>query len=189
MTIKATVTEDTITEYLNQLSSTFENRKEHILREMMYSATGYPGDENAPIARKLMKEGSSGAKDYQYNPWLFKSGQDKNYWSYESDGDVFTILANYSGMRGYESNEDFKVWAEFSEEWEEDEPYVAMNMDPYERTLARDYAFYQETGADKYASPKDARHIGFVNRGMGDAAKKQIPETLARQYQIILDGL
>ena len=188
MKIKAIVTEDTITEYLNKLNSTFEDSKEHILREMMYSATGYLGDTSAPIPRKLMKEGSSGNKDYEYNPYLFKSGQDRNFWSYESKGDVLTILANYSGMRGYESSDEFKVWAEFSEEWE-DEPYIAQRMDPYERTLAREYAFYQETGADKYASPKDARHIGFVNRGMGDAANKQIPESLARQYQIMLGKL
>lgn len=188
MKIKAIVTEDTITEYLTRLDSSFEDRKEHILNEMMYSATGYPGDRRAPIARKLMMEGTSGNKEYEYNPWLYKSGQDKSFWSYESEGDILTVLANYSGMRGYESSDEFKVWAEFSEEWE-DEPYIARKMDPYDRTLARDYAFYQETGADKYASSEDARHIGFVNRGMGDAANKQIPETLARQYQIILSKL
>lgn len=183
--MKFSILEDTLTTYFNTLLEKLERNEEFILEEMMFAATGHKGDVTSPIPRRLMLEGTSGQSKYSYNPYLFESGQDKSWWTFKLDGTISSVEANYSGMRGYETKQDFMVWAEFSEEWEED-PYYAQKTDPYDRHLDRDYAFYQETGADKYASPKDARHKGFVNKGMGEAAGKQIPIALERMYRRLL---
>ena len=189
--------EDNLSKYFNRLSELWDKEEKHILKEMMYSATGYPGDTKAPISKRLMEEGSSGKSKYRYNPYLYSSGQEAARWIYKKDGDTSEIKANYSGMEGYEKLDEFKVWVEFSEEFEEKlaeydwgTAYnIVRNMNPYDRNLERDYAFYQETGADKYASPSDADHIGYVNRGMGEAAQQKIPHTLQRNVQRLLDML
>jgi hypothetical protein len=188
---------DNLSKYFNRLDEVWNKEEKFIMKELMISATGRHGDTRSPIAKKLMHEGSGGHKDYEYNPYLYTSGQDTSRWLYKKGETESEIQANYSGMEGYENADEFKVWVEFSEEFEE---YLGMydygtaynivrNMNPYERNLERDYAFYQETGADKYASPGDAAHIGFVNRGMGEAADKQIPETLNRNVKRLLDIL
>lgn len=184
---KFKIKEDTITDYLNQLESHFEDKEKTILEEMMFSATGHPGNTSAPIPKRLMWEGKGKPGRFNYNPWLYESGQDKSFWTIETGNNGYdSVIANYSGMRGYLDKEEFKVWVEFSEEYEDD-PYAAYRLDPYDRTLARDYAFYQETGADKYASPADAYHIGFVNKGMGEASEKVIPDTLNRYFKQLIE--
>lgn len=191
------IKKDTVTDYLEKLESNFEKNEKTILEEMMYSATGYYGDKTAPIPKRIMLQGKSGKRKYQYNPWLFMSGQDKSRWTIETGKDDFdSVIANYTGMEGYLNADKFKVWVEFSEEFEE---YLAeygdwgtafnivRHMNPYDRTLARDYAVYQETGADKHASPDDAEHIGYVNQGMGEAAQTAIPNTLERHFKRLIE--
>jgi len=193
---KIRIKEDTVTDYLEQLESHFEDKEKKILEEMMFSATGYKGDKTAPIPKRLMLQGRSGKRQYNYNPWLFMSGQDKSYWTFEEGENEDSVTANYSGERGYFEKEEFKVWVEFSEEFEDAlAKYgdwgtafnIVRNMNPYDRTLARDYAFYQETGADRHADPSDAEHIGFVNQGMGEAANKAIPDTLTRYFKQLIE--
>lgn len=193
---KFRIKEDTVTDYLNKLESNFEDKEKTILEEMMFAATGYKKDRTAPIPKRLMLQGRSGKRKYEYNPWLFESGQDKSYWTFEENGDEYSVIANYSGERGYFEAEQFKVWVEFSDDFEDAlAKYgdwgtafnIVRHMNPYDRTLARDYAFYQETGADKWASPDDAEHIGFVNEGMGEAAEKAIPNTLQRYFKQLIE--
>ena len=183
---KFRIKEDTVTDYLNKLESNFEDKEKTILEEMMFAATGHQGNTTAPIPKRLMWEGPKGKKKYEYNPWLFESGQDKSFWTIETGNNGFdSVIANYSGMRGYLDNDEFMVWEEFSEEYEDD-PYIAHKTSPYERTLARDYAYFQETGKDKYASPKDA-HIGFVSEGLKEASGKVIPDTLTRYFKQLIE--
>ena len=192
---KFKIKENTIEDYLNKLESNFEDKEQKILEEMMFSATGHQTNLTAPIPKRLMLQGRKGKGKYEYNPWLYESGQDKSYWTIKTGEDVDSVIANYSGMRGYTSRDGFKVWVEFSEEFEdllgEYDWGTAFNIvrhtNPYDRNLARDYAFYQETGADKYASPDDADHIGFVNEGMGEAANKEIPDTLSRYFKQLIE--
>lgn len=186
---------ENVTSYLDKLNANFEDKEQELLEEMMFSATGHLGNRTAPIPKRLMLQGRSGKKKYEYNPYLFMSGQDKSYWEIDIGGDESSVIANYSGMRGYNSLDEFKVWVEFSEEFEDElakydwgTAYnIVRNMNPYDRTLARDYAFYQETGADKYASPGDADHIGYVNEGMGEAANIAIPNTLQKYFKQLLE--
>lgn len=190
------IKKDTVTDYLEKLESNFEDKEQTILEEMMFAATGHRGNRTAPIPKRLMLQGRKGKKKYEYNPWLFESGQDKSRWTIETGkSDYDSVIANYTGMEGYLNADEFKVWVEFSEEFEDllgqydwGTAYnIVRHADPRERTLARDYAFYQETGADKYASPGDADHIGFVNEGMGEAAEVAIPNTLQKYFKQLIE--
>lgn len=174
--------QDNLSEYLNELQTSFKKEEEYILKELMYSATGYKGDRTAPIPSILM----TGTKGY--NKWLFQSGQDASRWEIKIGEDEGVVLANYSGMEGYNTADEFKVWIEFSNEYIENDfdYYSTKKIDPYDRTLNRDYAFYQETGADKYADPDNAHHKGYVNKGMGNAADTQIPDALRRNIERLL---
>lgn len=175
MSIKYSIEED-VSEGFDKLQARVSEDMKHILSEMMIDATGTEGEENAPIPRRLMYE----PKPTEYNPYLFMSGQDRSRWDYNINEDESSVIANYSGMehRTMRPPEDeFMVWWEFSEEYDPEMPQeewyiLVFHTDPTERTLDRDYAFYQETGVDKYAKPEHARHKGFVNRGMGDASEK-----------------
>ena len=198
MTFKFNIV-DNSTKYFNRLETIFEDETDHILKEMMTSATGTYGNRNAPISKRLMEQGKSGRRKYNYNPYLFMSGQDRNYWKTTHDGDLHSITANYSGMRGYmAAGEDgFKVWVEFSEEfrdkmnegyeWGEAFEYVRHEYLETERTLDRDYAEYQETGIDEFADPENADHIGYVSLGLEEAAQQQIPYALQSQAKRIFN--
>ena len=119
--------QDNLSKYFDELLGVFAKDEEHILKEMMYSATGYPQDRKAPISKRLMEQGRSGKRKYSYNPYLFESGQDASFWTIEIKEGQSRVLANYSGMRGYEERDEFKVWVEFSEEFLEDGiPHIQM---------------------------------------------------------------
>ena len=180
--------EENVSKYFDKLSTTFDKEEKNILKEMMYSATGRKGRRDAPISKRLMQEGRKGKKPYEYNPWLFESGQEESRWLFEMGKEKSSVTANYSGMEGYNRSDEFKVWVEFSEEYIENnfDYYATLRIDAYDRTLDRDYAFYQETGVDKYADPGDADHIGFVNKGMGEAADK-MHNTLVPRIKNLLD--
>ena len=75
-----------------------------------------------------------------------------------------------------------KVWWEFSEE-------LDPGLPEEERTLARDYAFYQETGVDKIARPRGAKHKYAIQRGLWAASQQQIHYTLESQVKRILNML
>ena len=199
MTLKFNIV-DNSTKYFNRLEKLWEDETEYVLKELMTSATGRLGDRNAPISKRLMEQGRKGIRPYNYNPYLFMSGQDKGHWKIEQDQDQSSITANYSGMRGYMANFDgdgFKVWVEFSEEfrdyidegyaWEEAYYIVQHQTEPHDRILDRDYAFYQETGQDEFASPENADHIGYVSEGLQEAAETQIPYTLNSQTKRIFN--
>ena len=58
---------------------------------------------------------------------------------------------------------------------------LAIRNDGEELTLMRDYAYYQETGIDVYASPKHAKHQGAVKKGLEIASNGEIPSALKKE--------
>ena len=187
--------EDNLSKYFTRLEALWDKEEKFIMKELMYSATGRLGDTYAPIPTRLMHEGKNGKAEYNYNPYLYESGQDASQWLYTKGETESEIIANYSGMRGHRANDRLKVWVEFSEEFLEEMAYGSTpeaayaevkQIDPKFRTLDRDYAFYQETGIDEWADSEDAEHIGFVKRGLEEASKEKIPNTLERQMGRIL---
>lgn len=189
MTLKWDV-EENVSEGLDNLQAQFEQDLERTLKELMISMTGRDGDTLAPIPKRLMHV----PKESRFNPWLFKSGQDQSRWVFEQDNGQSSIEANYSGMeyKNHMEEDDFKVWIEFSDEFIEEGAdmnaynYVKEYYSQYELHLNRDYAFYQETGVDKYADPEDAHHKHFVQEGVEEASERLIPEVLRSQlYQIL----
>lgn len=188
MSLKFAV-EDNASQGLDALQARFSEEKRTVLQEMMFAATGRPGDTKAPIARRLMEDGMGLPGRYSYNPWLFRSGQDTSFWTFDLNDDESFVLANYSGMRGYRELDEFKVWIEFDEEYGGDNYWEIYKKDPYDRELDRDYAFYQETGVDKYASPADAHHIGFVSKGLEEASQQAISQRLKSEMGRILNAL
>ena len=71
------------------------------------------------------------------------------------------------------------VWYEFSTE------YPKYIWNPLKRHLARDYAYYQETGIDPIAKSEDAKHKGFIRRGVQNSEKRIQNKTAGYLKQIL----
>jgi hypothetical protein len=170
MSLKFEIIEN-VSEGLDTLQSRISDEMEHILNEMAYAATGYEDDETAPIPSRMSTE---------FNPYLFLSGQLKQNREVNITPDKSEITVKYSGL-GLEEmlGSSALVWWEFSEELD---PGLPMS----DRTLARDYAFYQETGVDKIARPRGAKHKYAIQRGLY-AAHKDIGERAAREFKMLLN--
>ena len=158
------IEEDTITPYLNQISENYEKASEYHLKDLARVLTG--------DSRNKSDKGTIGMLMAKWNPNLYLSGQEEDRWLIETSAEGKTIYVNYTGMtweRRY-FDEDFKVWWEFSEEIYHAGStrairYIQYVMEPEERTLARDYALYQETQYDRIADPRFARHPHSVREG------------------------
>ena len=167
---------------MDALNSELASNMKHILDEMMESATGKEGDEKAPISKNIgMKQ----------NKWLYKSGQQKEFWRYESGTGTHYVIANYSGLRGPIFDDGFDAWYEFSNLWNKYDRNsylidLAIRNEGEELTLMRDYAYYQETGIDVYASPKHAKHQGAVKKGLEIASNGEIPSALKKEMVKLL---
>lgn len=152
------VTEETVSEYFRQVGASFAENTPQVLEEM--------GDI-------LVDNISMFAPDW--NPNLYLSGYEKDWWIIEptDTGTVLDIL--YTGML-YEDiigEDDMLGWWEFG----------GSSQYPY-KPPARDYAYYQETGIDAVANPKNARHKWFVAKG---AKKSQKP--IVNKAQEYLDTI
>ena len=148
--IKLKVVEENITEYLDTLLETVKEETPEMLKEMAEILVGEDGDEDAFIPALMSTE---------FNPNLFLSGQDEDYWKISSYDYLSFLTITYSGMRLHELYDvgTAKVWREFA---------VNEESDPSQRVLDRDYAYYQETGHDSRAKYSDARHKHAIQKGM-----------------------
>lgn len=173
---------DKVSTKMDALNSELASNMKHILDEMMESATGKEGDEKAPISKNI---------GMNQNKWLYKSGQQKEFWRYESGTGTHSVIANYSGLRGPIFDDEFDAWYEFSNLWNKYDRNsylidLAIRNDGEELTLMRDYAYYQETGIDVYASPKHAKHQGAVKKGLEIASNGEIPSALKKEMVKLL---
>ncbi len=177
--IRYEVTED-ISTHFEKLNTEFEKSIKYTLKELMLQATGTFGDETSPIANKIGR----------YNHWLYKSGQETERWTYEQDNQIHSVSANYSGLRGQAIDPDFAPWYEFSKEWKQyDRNQSIIHYyfpDKRDLTLDRDYAVFQETGADTEAESKYAKHQGAIREGLHQAGEKAIPYTLKSEVTRML---
>lgn len=161
MKIKAIVTEDTITEYLTNLQSDYEKQEHTILEKMATRLVGEYGDETDGFIAPLMS--------HEFNPNLFMSGQDEDYWKIEQGDERSTLEIIYTGKRLHDNYSHPLVWWEFATEDTADDA-------PRYRQLGRDYAYFQETGRDPVAESSKAKHKYAVKTGLltGASAVREV---------------
>ena len=138
------VVEETVTAYCDKLVQRFDSTKEFHLKSLAQVLTG-KGDASLASPDK----GTIGLEVAKWNPNLYLSGQEMDRWLFEYKKHSSSVTVNYTGMtykRRYDE-EEFMVWWEFSKEIKEGYNIfeVMYKMAPEERTLDRDYAYYQET--------------------------------------------
>lgn len=151
------VTKETVSEYFRQVGVNFHEHAPDVLEEMGDILVGNI-TEFAP----------------DWNPNLYLSGYEKDWWIIEptDTGTILDII--YTGML-YEDTvgeDEMKGWFEFG----------GSSYPPSPPT--RDYAYYQETGQDPIASPGGAKHKWFVAKG---AKKSQKP--IVNKAQVYLDDI
>lgn len=151
MKIKAIVTEDTITEYLTNLQSDYEKQEHTILEKMARELVGEYDDKTGGYIAPLMST--------KFNPNLFLSGQDEDYWKIEQGDERSTLEIIYTGMRLHDDFNHPMVWWEFATE-------DTVSEAPRYRQLGRDYAYFQETGRDPVAKSFKAKHKYAVKMGV-----------------------
>lgn len=151
--------QDNLTDYLDKLKTHFEKNKIILNEEFTRAVVGDYLNPNSGHIAKYMST--------NFNPYLFTSGQDEHYWKFMSEEGMSSIEVLYSGMRLHDRYPVGKarVWWEFAEN-----PSVPKNQ----RRLARDYAWYQETGEDKIAMPDDAKHTGAIAKGLAEVSQKDL---------------
>lgn len=164
--IRFDIVEDTITEYLDFISESFKSNSPKELKKQARILTGEYGDEHDGYIAPNMTVARYG----EFNPNLFMSGQEEEYWNLYANSNPHGLMGgknsigieiSYTGARLHQNyGDEAKVWWEFAE---------GNEGNPEERILERDYAFYQETGIDKIARPKDARATGAIATGVHEA--------------------
>lgn len=154
------VTEDTFTDYLNELEKHFNSHKDTLNYAFARSIVGNYGSMNGKIARLMSTD---------FNPHLYATGQDENLWKHTIEEGMSIIEIMYTGMHLHEEYPVGKarVWWEFGK-------YARGGTDD---VLERDYAWYQETGQDPIAKSKDAKHKGAIQRGLSSANHKDLNRT------------
>lgn len=184
MKAKFTVKED-LTEYFEYIYKTLHDTSDKELKKQARILTGEYEDDSDGYIAPLMTAHIFG----YFNPNLFISGQDENYWKLYSQSNPHGIMGGknlsgieimYTGMRLHEEmGYGAKVWWEFA-----DNPYA----EPEERELERDYAFYQETGIDPIAKPKHARAKGAIAIGVRDSKPELLQHSKKYLESIIKRG-
>ena len=174
--------EENVTKYLDTIYKNYEDAMPYHLKDLARVLTG--GGAGSTVGGT---KGSIGVRMADWNPNLYLSGQEEERWLIEKSSKGHSITVNYTGMtykKRYHEDE-FKVWWEFSEEIYHAGStsairYIQYRMDPEDRTLARDYALYQETTYDGVADPRNARHPHAIREG----AKEGTPtiEKKAAEY-------
>ena len=162
--IKIVIKEDTLTEYFDYIYNTLHETTDKELKKQARILTGEFGDEHDGYIAPNMTV----AKFEEFNPNLFMSGQDDHYWKLYNEHNPHGVMGGrnasgieitYTGMRieEYSSSDPLKIWWEFAED---------PTVEPAERELKRDYSFFQETGMDPIAKPKQARAKGAIALGV-----------------------
>lgn len=166
------IKEDTITEYFDLISKNIDENAPTQLKKMAEKLTGEYDTHEGYITQNMAV-----VKYREFNPNLHLSGQDQDYWEILEENSVHSLTITYTGMRLYDlyDIDEAKVWWEFAENQE---------GNPRDRILARDYAFYQETGIDKYALPKYARAKGAIAHGVYEG-KYELYEMAAKYLENI----
>jgi len=161
---KITIKEDTISEYFDYIYNTLHQTTEKEIKKMARLMVGHEGEEDGYIAPRMSTE---------FNPNLYISGQEEEYWQILSNGEITTLEAIYTGMR-LPHSPDSKVWFEFGDK--------EMGI------IERDYAFYQETGVDKWATPSGARHKYAIERGVYMSGRELLDHSTKYLESIIKRG-
>ena len=166
MMFKAEIVEDTVTEYLDFITKSLNENAPRELKKQARILTGEYGDEHDGFIAPNMTVVKYG----EFNPNLFMSGQEEKYWNLYGKSNPHNLMGRssaigieviYTGMRLHQHyGDDALVWWEFAKDNE---------GDPQKRVLERDYSFYQETGIDPIAHPKNARAKGAIAKGVHEA--------------------
>lgn len=182
MKTKIQITEDTITEYMDFIWESFNKNAPRELEKQSRLLVGEYGDEHDGYIAPNMATARYG----DFNPNLFMSGQEQDYWKHYGSSNPHGIMGQkdligieilYTGMRLHENyGDDAKVWWEFAKDNE---------GDPTERILGRDYAYYQETGLDPIAHPKHARAKGAIATGVRES-KRELLEHSSKYLESIM---
>lgn len=168
---KIKIVKNTVSEYLDLIDKNIEENAPKQLKHMAEKLVGEYDDPTGGYIAPLMST--------TWNPNMFLSGQDEDYWKILNDDDKHSLTVTYTGLRLYDlySMDEAKVWWEFA---------VNQEADPQERVLERDYAFFQETGIDRYALPKYAKHKGAVAHGVR-AGKGEMYEMATKYLENIMN--
>ena len=163
------VVEESLTEYLQYIQNSLHETKEQELRKQARLLVGeYDNPTSGYIAPRMSTD---------FNPNLYLSGQEEEFWIVNSNENVSTIQIIYTGMRLHDNYpDDARVWLEFSENLEPYPPY---------RELERDYAYYQETGSDPIAKPSDAKHKFAIKKGVF-ASRNELHNHAAKYLKSIM---
>lgn len=163
--------DDNFTKYLEELEKNFDTGKSAMTEAFTRSIVGNYG---SPISGHIAEFMSQ-----TFNPYLFTSGQDENYWNLNKSKGKSVIEVLYSGMHLHNVYPPGKarVWWEFGKEG------VGGRND----VLERDYAYYQETGRDKLAKSEDAKHQGAIEYGLLMSSEKDLEKT-AHYLELIMKG-
>jgi len=183
MKTKIQIKEDTLTEYFDYIYNTLHETTEKELRRQARLLTGDFGEENSGYIAPNMTVVKFGP----FNPNLFMSGQDDNYWKMYNESNSHGVMGGrnangieitYTGMRidEYSDSDPFRIWWEFATD---------PTDPPEDRELARDYSYYQETGIDKKAHPRNARAKGAISKGVA-ASKHELLDHSKRYLESIM---
>jgi len=151
--LRIVIQQDNISEYFERLDKLFETEKKEMANTLMREMVGFPFSPQGGFIAPLMSK---------WNPYLYSTGQNSKYWVGESNRDLTTLEALYTGADindFYGGKPPKGVWWEFA-------TLETAHLDPQDRELERDYAYFQETGRDKIAEPRKARNKGAIEKGI-----------------------
>lgn len=168
MKIKALITEDTTSEYLDRLHKTITEHEVSFAGDIAEEFGGRMGTHRGHIPKHMSTT---------FNPYLYRSGADNRYWHVTHTDGLATIEMLYTGERLNQELAKPLVWWEFATKDTRSKP-------PRERTLARDYAYFQETGIDEEVPSKFAKHKHAIQKGLSEASEKDLAKPA--EYLILL---
>lgn len=154
--------EENVTDYFNKLVELTEKEKPELLNTLVRTMVGIPNDETGGYIAPNMS---------QWNPYLFSSGQNAIYWHGTLSPTISQLYALYTGRDIHKFVKKPKIWWEFAKENNAEE------LSSRERTLGRDYAYFQETGKDKIAKSNKAQNQYAIREGIKDSAPELLEET------------
>ena len=131
--------QDRLTEYFEELHQHFHKSQSRFVEALAWD-----------LAEDVM----TFAPDW--NPNLYLSGFEKRLWQEDISEGMSAIEILYTGFT--EQVDYIEVWWEFATP-------ETMHNRPEDRKLGRDYALYQETGYDRIADPRKAKHQRFIRKG------------------------
>ena len=168
--IKILLEQDSISDYFEKLEKLFESEKKEMANTLMRDMVGFPFSPGGGFIAPLMSK---------WNPYLYSTGQNSKYWTGKSEGGLTTIEALYTGadFNDFWDKPPKGVWWEFATD-------ETAHLDPQDRKLERDYAYFQETGRDPIAHSSKARNKGAIEKGIMLSAPKIRSET--EQYLSML---